>query len=317
MKNKEYAIRYENNPIITKDDMPFDAECVFNSGAALYNGEIRMIVNSWDVNWSPHFMVGKSKDRVNFEIVDKEIVHPPKEYPFGLTDGFFDTRVVYMPEDECYYITYNMSCHLGGRIFLIKTKDFETFEDVGFITGVDHRNCVIFPEKFDGYYVRLERPAGEGKIGDIWMAKSPDLIHWGQKEIFLEKGTKYWESLKIGPGAPPVKTDKGWLIIYHGCREHMNGMSYHAGALLTDLKDPKKIIGKMNRYLMVPEMPYEYMGNVPQVVFPTAAIPYYEEDRLDIYYGGADTCICLAEAKLSELVDKCLEDGPLEYKYQY
>ncbi|RLD08365.1 MAG: hypothetical protein DRI44_09880 [Chlamydiae bacterium] len=76
-----------------------------------------------------------------------------------------------------------MSCHLGGRIFLIKTKDFETFEDVGFITGVDHRNCVIFPEKFDGYYVRLERPAGEGKIGDIWMAKSPDLE---SKSVYIQ-----------------------------------------------------------------------------------------------------------------------------------
>jgi len=73
----------------------------------------------------------------------------------------------------------------------------------------------------------------------------------------------------------------------------------------------------MNRYLMIPEKEYEFFGNVPQVVFPTAAIPYYDEDRLDIYYGGADTCICLAEAKLSELVDKCLEDGPKEYKYQY
>ena len=317
MKNKEFAIRHPKNPIITKDDIPFDAECVFNSGAVMHNGEIVMIVNCWDTNWTPHFLVGRSKDGIHFDISDKNIAHPPREYPYGLTDGIFDTRVTYMAEDECYYITYNTGCHLGGRIRLIKTKDFETFEDVGFITGVDHRNCVIFPEKFNGDYVRLERPAGEGKIGDTWIAYSPDLIHWGRNKIFLEKGTRYWESFKIGPGAPPVKTDKGWLIIYHGCREHMNGISYHAGVLLADLKDPSKIIGKMMRYLLVPEMPYEFMGNVPQVVFPTAAIPYYDEDRLDIYYGGADTCICLAQASISELVEKCLADGPIEYKYQH
>jgi predicted GH43/DUF377 family glycosyl hydrolase len=315
--NKEYVTRYENNPVITKDDLPFRGECAFNSGAVEHNGEIVMIVNCWRADFVPFFLLAKSKDGIKFEFKsDTSVFAQPKEYPYGLVDGMFDTRITYMEEDECYYITYNTSSHLGGRIRLIKTTDFEKYDDLGFITGVDHRNCIIFPEKFDGLYVRLERPAGEASsTGDIYISYSPDLIYWGKTELLLEKGTRYWESFKIGPGAPPVKTDKGWLIIYHGCRQHMNGIMYNAGAMLLDLKDPSKIIGKMKEYIMVPEMDYEQIGNVPQVVFPTAAIPHYEKDELDIYYGAADTSICLAKAKISELVEACLADGPLSYEY--
>ena len=315
--NKEYVTRYENNPVISKDALPFRGECAFNSGAIEHNGEIVMIVNCWRADFVPFFLLAKSKDGIKFTFdSDTSVFAQPKEYPYSLIDGMFDTRITYMDEDKCYYITYNTSSHLGGRIRLIKTTDFEKYEDLGFITGVDHRNCIIFPEKFNGLYVRLERPAGEAATtGDIYISYSPDLIFWGKTELLLEKGMRYWESFKIGPGAPPVKTDKGWLIIYHGCRQHMNGIMYNAGAMLLDLKDPSKIIGKMKEYIMVPEMDYEQNGNVPQVVFPTAAIPHYDKDELDIYYGAADKCICLAKAKISELVDACLADGPLSYEY--
>ncbi|MEN8250802.1 MAG: glycoside hydrolase family 130 protein [Bacteroidota bacterium] len=314
---KEYAIREKSNPIITKDDLPFRGECVFNSGAVEHDGEIVMILNTWRADFVPQFLVARSKDGVNFNIGDKSIVTPPKEYPYGQYDGIFDTRITRMEEDDCYYITYNTSSHLGGRIRLLKTTDFVEFEDKGFITGVDHRNCVIFPEKVNGMYARLERPAGESGIGDIYISYSPDLRFWGDTQLLLEKGTRYWESKKIGPGAPPVKTEKGWLIIYHGCREHMNGIMYNAGAMLLDLEDPRKIIGKMREYLMIPETDYENIGNVPQVLFPTAAIPHGEKDELKIYYGAADTCIGLARANIPELVDKCLADGPLVYEYKF
>ncbi len=313
--NKEYVERYENNPVITKDDLPWRGECAFNSGAIEHNGELVMLVNCWRDDWRPHFLVARSKNGEKWDVSDKQMCTLPREYPYHVDHGMFDTRITRMDEDDCYYITHNVSSHLGGRIKLTKTTDFETFEDLGFITGVDHRNCVIFPEKIDGMYVRLERPAGEGGIGDIYISYSPDLIFWGKTELLLEKQTYWWESKKIGPGAPPVKTDKGWLIIYHGCREHMNGIQYNAGAMLLDLEDPRKIIGKMRGYLMVPEEEYELLGNVPQVVFPTAAIP--QGDELKIFYGAADTCIALARASISELVEKCLEGGPISYEYAH
>ena len=236
------------------------------------------------------------------------------EYYFWHQKGMFDTRIT--PLEGSYYITFNTyASQSGGRVRMLRTDDFCDFEDMGFITGADHRNCVLFPEKIDGSYIRLERPNGQKGQGEIFISYSPDLIHWGRSKLLLNKGSQYWESLKVGPGAPPIKTDHGWLVIYHGCREHMNGMTYNMGCMLLDLADPSRIIGKMKECLMWPEEPYELCGNVPQVVFPTAAIVHGQTDELKIYYGAADKCMALGHARLSVLVDKCLEDGPLEYEY--
>lgn len=302
--------RYDKNPLITAESLPWPGQCCFNSGAALLGDETVMVLNCWDAEWVPHFLVARSTDGRTFTVGDKSIAAPPDEYPYaGRKEGIFDTRITLL--EGQYHITYNVSSHLGGRIRLIRTRDFERFEDLGFITSIDHRNCVIFPEKIGGSYVRLERPNGEGSTGgDIYISYSPDLIHWGRTGLLLEKGTRYWESFKLGPGAPPVKTDAGWLVIYHACRQHMNGIMYNAGCMLLDLKDPSKVIGKMRACLMWPIESYEFRGNVPQVVFPTAAIRRDGSDQLMIYYGAADSSICLATASVSALVDRCLSDGP-------
>lgn len=310
--------RYPRNPVISREHIPFPAQCVFNSGAAIYNNEIHMALNCWNTRWEPKFMHAWSSDGINFTIDPKIIITQPKEYPYGITEGIFDTRVTYIAEDKYYYITYNVSSGLGGRIRLCRTRDFNTYEDVGFITGIDHRNCVIFPEKIDGYYVRLERPNGEGITGgDIYISYSKDLLFWGNTRLLLQKGTRYWESCKIGPGAPPIKTESGWLVIYHGCRGHMNGIMYNAGAMLLDLKDPSKIIGKMRECLMYPEMLYEQVGNVENVIFPTAVLCFNDPDTLNIYYGCADSAIGLATVNTDELIERCLADGPVEYKYAF
>jgi len=306
---KELATRHPNNPIISSKDIPGRANCVFNSGAIVHNNEIVMLLNTWASDWTPEFLVARSQDGLSFDISDTVMVRPPREYPYTSNEGIFDTRITLL--ENWYYITYNVSSHLGGRIMLARTRDFEEIETVGFITAPDHRNCVLFPEKIDGQYVRLERP-NVGDAGDIYISTSPNLIHWGQTLLLLERATRYWESAKIGPGAPPVKTDKGWLIIYHGCRQSMNGFAYHAGCMLLDLDDPSRVIGKLRDCLIWPEALYERVGNVGNVVFPTAALVRGGTDELMIYYGAADTCICLATAGVSELVEACLRDGPLE-----
>jgi len=300
--------RYPDNPIIQPSDMPEDANCVFNSGATIHNGEVIMLLSTWVHDWTPKFFVGRSKDGIHFTISDRNRMTPPKEYPYVQHEGIFDTRIT--PLDGWYYITYNVASRLGGRIILARTKDFEEIETLDYITGPDHRNCVLFPEKIEGCYVRLERP-NINDAGDIYIGYSPDLIHWGRNRLLLERNTRYWESAKIGPGAPPVKTDKGWLIVYHGCRESMNGTSYHAGCMLLDLKNPSNIVGKMRDSIMDPRELYERVGNVGNVVFPTAALVHGEPDELKIYYGAADTAIGLARAKVSALVEACLRDGPV------
>jgi len=302
--------RSAHNPVIKAANLPFPGQCCFNSGAVRVRDDVVMALNCWDAEWAPHFLIARSGDGIHFEIGTESIAHPPDEYPYrGRKEGIFDTRITTL--DGWHYITYNVSSSLGGRIRLLRTRVFEKFEDLGFITGIDHRNCVIFPEKIGGMYARLERPNGEGTTGgDIYLSYSPDLLFWGKTQLVLQKGTRYWESLKLGPGAPPVKTDAGWLVIYHACREHMNGIMYNMGAMILDLEDPSKVIGKMRACLMWPEKDYEFRGNVPQVVFPTAAIPGRTGDELFIYYGAADSSICLATASISQLVERCLADGP-------
>lgn len=305
---RELVQRHPNNPVLTAEDIPERANCVFNSGAVVHDGQIVMLVNTWVSDWTPRFLVGRSTDGVRFTIDGRSMVEPPREYPYVRHEGIFDTRIT--PLEGWYYITYNVASRLGGRIMLARTRDFASIETLDFITGPDHRNCVIFPERIGGQYVRLERP-NINDAGDIYISWSPDLIHWGRTRLLLERNTRYWESAKIGPGAPPIRTDKGWLCIYHGCRQSMNGFAYHAGAMLLDLENPARIVGKLRDCLMWPQEDYERVGNVNNVVFPTAALVHGAPDELKIYYGAADTCIGLATARVSELVEACLADGPL------
>lgn len=301
-------VRHPGNPVLAADDLPLpDAACVFNSGVALHRGEIVMLVNAWDAEWTPAFMVARSRDGVHFEVDPRRVIVSPTEYPYVAHEGIFDTRVT--PLEGAFYVTYNVASHLGGRIRLVRTEDFSAFEDLGFITAPDHRNCTIFPERIGGAYARLERP-NVGETGDIYISYSPDLIHWGRTELLLEKGSRYWESAKIGAGAPPLRTPRGWLVLYHSARKGMNGYSYQMGALLLDLADPRKILGKLKRPLLAPEEPYERVGLVGNVVFPTGVVAHGGSGELKIYYGAADTCMCLATADQEAIVDACLADGP-------
>jgi predicted GH43/DUF377 family glycosyl hydrolase len=300
-ENAPPLCRHPSNPIVTADDIPGSASCVFNSGVVHDGQSYVMLVNAWDTQWRPRFLVGRSDDGVHFDIDPRNRFRPPNEHPYKPHEGIFDTRIT--PIEGSYLITYNVASHLGGRIRLAKTNDFESFEDLGFITAPDHRNCVIFPEKIDGAYLRLERPNVDA-AGDIYLSRSPDLIHWGQTQLVLERNRRYWESAKIGPGAPPVRSEHGWLVIYHGARKGMNGYSYQAGAMLLDLDDPTVIVGKMDECLICPTESYERVGITPNVVFPTALVPK-SKDEMWLYYGAADTCMSLARVSVQALADAC------------
>lgn len=301
-----YFTRYEANPIISPEDIGPGTACVFNSGAAVYEGQVVLLLSVWDRQWAPKFLVAKSDDGIHFKVSHDSGIVPPDEFPYVPHEGIFDTRITQI--EGRYLVTYNVGSSYGGRIMLVETRDFETFDELGYIAGPDHRNCVIFPEKIDGDYVRLERP-NVGDSGDIYISRSPDLIHWGRTQLLLARNARYWESAKIGPAAPPVKTDKGWLVLYHGVRQGMNGYIYNAGCMLLDLSVPSKILGKLNEPVLMPQELYEQVGITPNVVFPTGAIIHDRPDELKIYYGAADTCMALATANINELVKACLKAG--------
>jgi predicted GH43/DUF377 family glycosyl hydrolase len=188
-----------------------------------------------------------------------------------------------------------------------RTKDFKSYERIETITQPKNRGASLFPEKINGEYYKLDRPGGgDGGDGDIWISSSPDLVHWGAFKPVLAAGYRFWNVQKIGP-TPPIKTEHGWLDIIHGVFTPAGGTYYYIGAMLLDLDEPWKVIGKTNSYLMMPEEPWEQHGNCDNTIFPCGAIADYEKDQIRLYYGACDYAICLATGSLSETVYACLE----------
>jgi predicted GH43/DUF377 family glycosyl hydrolase len=194
------------------------------------------------------------------------------------------------------------------RIALAKTKDFSQVERVSLITEADYRNVVIFPEKFGGLYARLDRPHSEIAPWSIWISYSPDLCYWGQSQLIMRPEPYHWDEMKIGPGAPPIKTDQGWLSIYHGVFRTMDGSVYRLGVALHDLENPAKVIGVCDSWILQPEDPWEITGYVHNVVFSCGAV-LESDGTVKIYWGGADTVMCVGEANVSDLVALCLHHG--------
>ena len=207
-----------------------------------------------------------------------------------------------------FIITYSAYSRNGVRIALAKTKDFSRVERVSLITEADYRNVVIFPEKFDGLYARLDRPHSEIAPWSIWISYSPDLCYWGQSQLIMRPELYHWDEMKIGPGAPPIKTDQGWLSIYHGVFRTMDGSVYRLGVALHDLKNPANVIGVGDSWILQPEDPWEITGYVHNVVFTCGAV-LESDGTVKIYWGGADTVMCVGEANVSDLVALCLHHG--------
>jgi beta-1,4-mannooligosaccharide/beta-1,4-mannosyl-N-acetylglucosamine phosphorylase len=167
-----------------------------------------------------------------------------------------------------------------------------------------NRNGVLFPRRIQGKYAMLSRPSDNGHtpFGDIYYSESPDMVHWGCHRFVM--GTSGgWQSTKIGAGPIPIETSEGWLLIYHGVLTSCNGFVYSFGAALLDLDQPWRVIARGEPYLLAPQAPYERTGDVPNVAFPCAALADAETGRLAIYYGGADTVVCLAFAQVDDLID--------------
>ena len=153
--------------------------------------------------------------------------------------------------------------------------------------------------------LRDDSSAGfHGQFGaHIWLSFSPDLIHWGEHHILLHaRRGAWWDANKIGLGPPPLETPEGWLILYHGVRVTAGGCLYRLGLALLDLEDPCRVLRRSDEWVFAPEMPYERQGDVNGVVFPCGWILDKPSGTIRLYYGGADTCLALATAQLSDVL---------------
>jgi beta-1,4-mannooligosaccharide/beta-1,4-mannosyl-N-acetylglucosamine phosphorylase len=212
------------------------------------------------------------------------------------------------------------TCRLG----LARTADFRRFEFLGSVSEDDNRNGVLFPEKINGSWLRLDRPnrarhAGGPKSGStIWLSASDDLLRWEPVAPLIDGRFHYWDEF-IGAGPPPLKTRQGWLQIYHGVAGHFGSSQiYQAGVFLLDLKDPTKVLGRCRHNILEPRESFELVGQVPNVVFPSG-LAASERDgegfvtdsgEIKVYYGAADTAVGLALTTARELLEACAE-GPI------
>jgi predicted GH43/DUF377 family glycosyl hydrolase len=201
---------------------------------------------------------------------------------------------------------YTAVSRYGHRIALAATDDFESFERIALISGPGNKDGVLFPEKINGEYARLDRPLGND-IGSIWISYSPDLINWGRSELVFSPRPRYWDCTRIGASVPPIRTERGWLKIYHGFKMTNSGPIYRVGTAMLDLNNPAVVLGRCLRPVLSPRREYERIGDVGNVVFASGAI-VEDDGEVKLYYGAADTSICVASAHIDELIESCFEN---------
>ncbi|MCZ4225235.1 glycoside hydrolase family 130 protein [Pedobacter rhodius] len=241
-----------------------------------------------------HLRLVCSDDGINF--------HQPEGYPLLQGEGpdevfgIEDCRVALI--DGTYYLTFTAVSGDGVGVGMRTTKDWKIFEKHGMVIPPHNKDCAIFEEKINGKFYALHRPSSVDLGGNyIWLAESPDGIHWGNHKCLIKTRKNSWDSKRVGAGAAPIKTEKGWLEIYHGAN---NEHQYCLGAFLMDLDDPSKVLAQTEEPIMKPAVDYELNGFFGQVVFTNGHL--VNGDELTIYYGAADEFVCGAKFSIQEIL---------------
>lgn len=230
------------------------------------------------------------------------------KYPPVFGSGFYesfgieDCRVATM--DDGYYLTFTEVSPVAVGVGMMRTRDFRHFTHEGMIFPPHNKDCALFEEKIDGRYYALHRPSSPELGGNyMWIAESPDRIHWGRHKCVATTRKGFFDSARLGAGASPIRTDEGWLVIYHGAD---NSNRYCLGAMLLDLKDPSRVLARSSEPIMEPVAPYEQTGFFGNVVFTNGQI--VDGDTVHIYYGASDEVICKADFSIKEIL-AMLKDG--------
>ncbi len=297
------VIRYSKNPIITKDQVPFKVNSIFNAGAVKYKDEYLLVCRIEMPTGRSSLLIASGSDGINFKLENTPCLTPEYHNNFYkyVEWGIEDARVTQI--ENKYYLTYTGYSKYMPMVILAETEDFKNFNILGPITEPSNKDCTLFPEKINGNYWKIDRPSADGRH-DIWISRSPDLLHWGGFEFLTEPAAGTWESDKIGISTPPVKTKDGWLVLYHGVRGFGISYLYKIGVMLLDLKKPWIVLGRSKEPIIAPELDYERIGDVGNVVFSNGWI-VDDDGKVNIYYSGADTNVCLATTTVDYLLSLC------------
>jgi predicted GH43/DUF377 family glycosyl hydrolase len=304
----EPFVRDPHNPLITIHDLPIAANAVFNPGATEFDGKVLLLLRIEDRQGISQIRVARSNNGIDgWRIDDKPLLEPDlPEYPYEEW-GCEDARVTQISSDT-WLIAYTAYSRYGPTVALATTKDFKSVRRLGTVFAPTNKDAAIFPQQFDGIWMMLHRPVTGGQE-HIWYACAHDLSHWSQPGVLLpERGGPWWDGLRIGVGAPPICTDEGWLLIYHGVKEAGNRPIYRLGLALLDLERPKRVLARASEWVFSPLAHYEQSGLLPGVVYTCGTIT--RGDEIWMYYGASDTAIGLAVAKTADLLE-------FVYKYDY
>ncbi len=323
--------RHPENPVLVPHpDRDWDGGAVFNCGVTLgADGRFYMLYRAIGrdyrpnphgygyINYISNIGLAVSDDGVHFERLPEPIIRPDQEYDRW---GCEDPRITRLDVggQPIWWVTYTaLSAPAfsgqGDRVGIASTHDLHTYTKHGvLIPDVQDKDAVLFPELVDGQVVMLHRVEPNIQIAflpGVEALRQPDHAFWREhlahiEEYVLLRPEFPWEKRKIGAGPPPVKTDAGWLLIYHGVDEDK---VYRAGVALLDLEDPRKVIARWPEPILGPEAPYEREGDIPNVVFPTGAV--VRDGILYVYYGAADKVCALATLEIEALVENLLTRG--------
>lgn len=305
MSGQELFTRDAANPILTAEDWPYPANAVFNPAAAVVDGNTVLLARVEDRRGISHLAVARSPNGVG----DWSIDPAPLLEPDGAVSeewGFEDPRVVWIDELGRWLITCTAYGPAGPAVFLASTEDFTSVERHGIVRHPEDKNAALLPDRIDGRWVLFHRPRTEygGGHGEIALSRSDDLVNWSAPEQVLQpRAGGWWDSLRIGLGPPPMQTEHGWLLVYHGVKQTVSGDIYRVGLALLDLEEPTRVLRRLSSWVLAPTAPYERIGDVPNVVFPCGLLHDQASDELRLYYGAADSSICLASARLGDVLD--------------
>ncbi len=322
LKSNKCIKRHPENPILTAKAIPYESDLIFNAGVAKYQGKYIMVFRN-DYGYKKGGSYGFKGTNLGFAYSDDGINWDVQSKPcFELKDEeiirAYDPRLTVI--DERVYMCFAVDTKHGTRGGIAVTDDFNNFEILT-MTVPDNRNMVLFPEKINDKFIRLERPfpvysrGGKDRF-DIWLSDSTDLKYWGNSNLVLAVEDVAYANDKIGPAAPPVKTQKGWLTTFHAVDKDeergKNGWEekwqkrYSVGIMLLNIDNPAEVVGMYKEPLIAPEAPYETRdGFRNNVIFPGGMI-IEKSGEVKLYYGAADTVECLATAYIDDLLNLCL-----------
>jgi len=292
--------RHPGNPILSRKDWPYPINSVFNAAATrLPDGDTLLLCRVEDRRGLSHLCAARSANGINgWRIDDKPTLEPkPDEFPEEIW-GIEDPRITCIPELDQYAVAYTSFSRGGPGVSLALTKDFKSFERYGVIMQPEDKDAALLPHRIGGNWAMIHRPVTS--LGaHMWISYSPDLRHWGSHKVMLEaRRGGWWDANKIGLCSPPIETEKGWLVIYHGVRQTASGSIYRLGLALFELTRPEVCLQRGDSWMFGPEANYECGGDVSGVVFPCGQTIGADGDTINLYYGAADSCMALATGSI-------------------